>query len=77
MKQLAALKGRRLGCFCKPQACHGDTLARAAEWAFNTLYIEGQIVERGDEDWDRRYGSGSDPMQYAMDWDVLKDEGLC
>ena len=21
------LRGKRLGCFCKPQACHGDVLA--------------------------------------------------
>ena len=33
-KLLAALhelKGKRLGCFCKPQACHGDVLARLAD----------------------------------------------
>ncbi len=22
-----SLAGKRLGCFCKPQACHGDVLA--------------------------------------------------
>lgn len=29
------LKGKRLGCVCKPQPCHGDILARIAngeEW---------------------------------------------
>lgn len=25
------LKGKVLGCFCKPQPCHGDVLARIAE----------------------------------------------
>lgn len=30
---LAALHGKRLGCYCAPQACHGDVLARAAAWA--------------------------------------------
>lgn len=25
------LKGKRLGCWCKPQGCHGDVLARIAE----------------------------------------------
>lgn len=25
------LKGKILGCFCKPQPCHGDVLARIAE----------------------------------------------
>lgn len=27
--RVMALKGKRLGCFCKPQACHGDVIA---EW---------------------------------------------
>lgn len=26
-----ALKGKILGCFCKPKACHGDLLAKWAE----------------------------------------------
>ena len=26
------LQGKRLGCFCKPSPCHGDTLAELAEW---------------------------------------------
>jgi len=26
MKDLHELKGKTLGCFCKPQACHGDVL---------------------------------------------------
>ncbi len=25
------LKGKRLGCFCKPGPCHGDILARLAD----------------------------------------------
>jgi hypothetical protein len=25
------LKGKRLGCFCKPAACHGDVLAELAD----------------------------------------------
>lgn len=25
--ELKALKGKRLGCYCKPKACHGDILA--------------------------------------------------
>lgn len=28
--QLGELKNKRLGCWCAPQACHGDILA---EWA--------------------------------------------
>lgn len=25
------LRGKRLGCFCRPKACHGDVLAMVAE----------------------------------------------
>ena len=25
-KQVLTLKGKRLGCFCKPHACHGDII---------------------------------------------------
>jgi hypothetical protein len=28
---LPELKGKTLGCWCKPQACHGDILARLAD----------------------------------------------
>jgi hypothetical protein len=31
--RVMALKGKRLGCFCKPLACHGDVIKE---------YIEGQ-----------------------------------
>ena len=31
--ELAKLDGKVLGCFCKPSACHGDVLVRAASWA--------------------------------------------
>lgn len=28
-QELEALRGKRLGCFCKPKACHGDVLLEA------------------------------------------------
>lgn len=28
-ERVLALRGKRLGCFCKPAACHGDVIA---EW---------------------------------------------
>ncbi len=31
MKDLPELLGKRLGCFCKPKACHGDVLKKHAE----------------------------------------------
>ena len=32
-EDLLSLNGKRLGCFCKPQACHGDVIVKAVEWA--------------------------------------------
>ena len=34
---LAALDGKRLGCVCKPKACHGDVIAEFVAWAVNQL----------------------------------------
>lgn len=31
MARLPELRGKRLGCYCKPQLCHGDILAALAE----------------------------------------------
>jgi hypothetical protein len=31
MASLHELKGKTLGCWCKPAACHGDILARLAD----------------------------------------------
>lgn len=31
MAALPELRGKVLGCWCKPEACHGDTLAELAD----------------------------------------------
>ena len=31
LARLPELRGKRLGCFCAPQPCHGDVLARMAD----------------------------------------------
>ena len=31
MQDLHELRGKRLGCFCKPRACHGDVLKKYAD----------------------------------------------
>ena len=31
LAKLHTLRGKVLGCWCKPQACHGDVLARLAD----------------------------------------------
>jgi hypothetical protein len=33
LEKLAALRGKTLGCWCAPKACHGEVLEAAAEWA--------------------------------------------
>ena len=30
-EQIKALRGKRLGCYCRPLSCHGDVLARLAD----------------------------------------------
>lgn len=35
-RRVLALRGKKLGCFCKPRPCHGDVIA---EW------IDSQFVE--------------------------------
>lgn len=37
LQQLAALHGKDLVCFCAPLRCHGETLQKAAMWAFNKI----------------------------------------
>lgn len=37
LEELSELRGKRLGCYCKPGPCHGDVLAAAAEWAHGQL----------------------------------------
>lgn len=32
-EELIALDGKRLACYCSPQACHGDVLVAAIKWA--------------------------------------------
>lgn len=32
-EELLTLEGKRLGCFCKPKACHGDIIVKAVKWA--------------------------------------------
>ena len=34
MKSILVLRGKRLGCYCAPEDCHGDVLAELAENEF-------------------------------------------
>lgn len=31
-EQILELSGKKLGCFCKPQACHGDMIVKLFEY---------------------------------------------
>lgn len=31
MDELMKLKGKTLGCFCKPKSCHGDVISKLVE----------------------------------------------
>ena len=34
ISELRELRGKKLGCFCKPKACHGDIIKKAVNWAW-------------------------------------------
>ena len=41
MKRLTELKGKTLGCWCKPNPCHGDVLVRLV----NELSDEHEFIQ--------------------------------
>lgn len=46
LQTLAELNGKDLVCFCAPARCHGETLERAAKWAYSKISV---CVNEGDE----------------------------
>lgn len=40
VKELAALDGQTLGCWCDPLPCHGHVLAEAVKWAVEEIKKE-------------------------------------
>jgi hypothetical protein len=38
---LPELKGKRLGCYCKPAECHGDILAELVNWLYPEMNMRG------------------------------------
>ena len=40
LADLAARSGETLACWCAPEPCHGDVLARAVDWAARRLRDE-------------------------------------
>ena len=45
LENLHTLKGKRLGCFCKPFACHGDVLV--------------ELIEEGRTEWVKMWEASS------------------
>jgi hypothetical protein len=48
LEDLAALNGKTLVCWCKPAACHGDVLTKAAQWASEQLQSQPQGDQRAE-----------------------------
>lgn len=46
LAQLPMLKGKRLGCYCAPLACHGHVLAKMANTDMGLLWIEIARLKR-------------------------------
>ena len=44
IKLLPMLKDKTLGCWCKPEACHGDVLAELADMPFHELIYESAVA---------------------------------
>lgn len=40
LNHLEQLRGKKLGCFCKPKACHGDVLVKL----LNAKQVEDKII---------------------------------
>lgn len=46
------LKGKKLGCFCKPKACHAEILAKYIDTYFEPLdKVAAKILVTGDREW--------------------------
>eukprot|EP00303_Exanthemachrysis_gayraliae_P004502 CAMPEP_0206005050 /NCGR_PEP_ID=MMETSP1464-20131121/4343_1 /ASSEMBLY_ACC=CAM_ASM_001124 /TAXON_ID=119497 /ORGANISM="Exanthemachrysis gayraliae, Strain RCC1523" /LENGTH=145 /DNA_ID=CAMNT_0053378473 /DNA_START=47 /DNA_END=484 /DNA_ORIENTATION=+ len=48
--ELLALRGKKLGCWCHPEACHGDVLARIVDelWRASARKEESKVCSPGD-----------------------------
>ena len=44
LERLPELRGKTLGCFCKPQACHGDVIVACLE-----ALTDEQIIARANQ----------------------------
>ena len=50
MEDLYELRGKTLGCFCKPLPCHGDVLVELIEWdTMLTNWQKNDIIKHKGE----------------------------
>ena len=49
-KRILSLRGKVLGCFCKPNSCHGDIIVEYLNNTMRPQYYEGKITELGTMD---------------------------
>ena len=50
MEDLHELRGKTLGCFCKPLPCHGDVLVELIEWdTMLTNWQKNDIIKHKGE----------------------------
>lgn len=50
MNNLYELRGKKLGCFCHPLACHGDILVKLIEGVDNNVIQEDKDFEWKSQD---------------------------
>ena len=60
---LAKLDGATLGCYCAPQPCHGDVLARAIAWAKDRARLYAGTD--ADPQWDETAWLDAESPYYA------------
>lgn len=45
LEELSELHGKTLVCYCSPLPCHGETLIKAAAWAYHKLENSNDLQE--------------------------------
>lgn len=46
-EQLESLQGKKLGCFCKPQACHGDVIKEEVDKLWKASPPRPEVIKVG------------------------------
>jgi Domain of unknown function (DUF4326) len=67
LARLPGLRGKRLGCYCKPLACHGDVLARLADGIPQEQPVTPETAARELVTGQRRYMAMTDAELLDVD----------